>query len=675
MQSTAEKSWSNSRLVQSNFAFLVTMAVSLPASGADITFPKDATSIKNLKTDFGAVGDGVTDDSNALIAAMNYMVSQRDHGGYATYIPRGNYRITKTIVYSGPRRENPGHYTNELSDTMRFIGQSRDGVVLKLDDNCPGYGDPEHPKPVLSFGKSPWGANNNRVSGNMLKHLTVDIGAGNGGAVGVVFHGANNATVRDVHIRSSDSSKAGHIGFLDPWGAAHGYFEGITIDGFNVGIEYLVGLVSATAWEHVVLRDQATTGIRLGPGSMAIRDLTSIQSNPDVPAITMNHDRGQILLLDGRLYGSGPAAIEMQRCGGRCGHFWGRNVAINGYRSGVAEDEEVLVPGDITEFSSHVIESLFEFPNAPRPRLAVQETPAVSWEADLENWVDVKSYGAAGDGQSDDTAAIQKAMNSGKPVVYFPEGTFQICRPISIPASVRQVRFLFCGLRTTLTSEHDGLFVIDEESPEAILLEGLYLFKVELAEGDVYLVKHASKRTLVLRDVHWQGGGRIYFNTVPGGILFLENVSGRVAGGRPTPNFRFRGQTVFARFLDPEYGRPYVAVDNSTFWLLGMKGEKARIAFEIQNRSKAELLGFVQSNFSSHVPPDLPVIINDQSDVLAFGYTDGRSEEGRYHKTIVRETQGSESKTLLWKGLPARVNQQDTRAGVENHPWIAYESR
>jgi len=44
---------------------------------------------------------------------------------------------------------------------------------------------------------------------------------------------------------------------------------------------------------------------------------------------------------------------------------------------------------------------------------------------------DVKSFGAAGDGKADDTAAIQKAIDSGGSV-HFPAGTYRITRSIGI---------------------------------------------------------------------------------------------------------------------------------------------------------------------------------------------------------------------------------------------------
>lgn len=45
---------------------------------------------------------------------------------------------------------------------------------------------------------------------------------------------------------------------------------------------------------------------------------------------------------------------------------------------------------------------------------------------------DVRRFGAVGDGKADDTAAIQKAVDSGAGAIQFPKGTYRITRPIAI---------------------------------------------------------------------------------------------------------------------------------------------------------------------------------------------------------------------------------------------------
>jgi hypothetical protein len=50
---------------------------------------------KNLKTDFGAVGDGKADDTAALKAAL-----EKVQNGQVLYLPAGTYRVTQPFVWS-----------------------------------------------------------------------------------------------------------------------------------------------------------------------------------------------------------------------------------------------------------------------------------------------------------------------------------------------------------------------------------------------------------------------------------------------------------------------------------------------------------------------------------------------------------------------------------------------
>lgn len=56
--------------------------------------------------------------------------------------------------------------------------------------------------------------------------------------------------------------------------------------------------------------------------------------------------------------------------------------------------------------------------------------------AKLAEWVSVKDFGAVGDGVTDDTAAIQSALNSGAAQVLLNAGTYNTTTPIVIPSGV-----------------------------------------------------------------------------------------------------------------------------------------------------------------------------------------------------------------------------------------------
>lgn len=58
-----------------------------------------------------------------------------------------------------------------------------------------------------------------------------------------------------------------------------------------------------------------------------------------------------------------------------------------------------------------------------------------SVEAKLQDYVDVRDFGATGDGSTDDTIAIQSAINSGAKLVYFPAGIYRTTSTLTISSS------------------------------------------------------------------------------------------------------------------------------------------------------------------------------------------------------------------------------------------------
>lgn len=64
-------------------------------------------------------------------------------------------------------------------------------------------------------------------------------------------------------------------------------------------------------------------------------------------------------------------------------------------------------------------------------------------------WITPQSYGAIGDGVTDDTVALQSALNSGEACIAFPAGSYAFTSPISVPPSVKMLvgpgKLLFTG--------------------------------------------------------------------------------------------------------------------------------------------------------------------------------------------------------------------------------------
>ena len=75
----------------------VASASSMPAIGDEFVGP--FPSWTNVKTVYGAKGDGVTDDTAALQAALNN-VGLNGHSS-VLYLPAGTYKISSTLNLAG----------------------------------------------------------------------------------------------------------------------------------------------------------------------------------------------------------------------------------------------------------------------------------------------------------------------------------------------------------------------------------------------------------------------------------------------------------------------------------------------------------------------------------------------------------------------------------------------
>ena len=144
----------------------------------------------------------------------------------------------------------------------------------------------------------------------------------------------------------------------------------------------------------------------------------------------------------------------------------------------------------------------------------------------------VNSFGTVDDGIHDDTEAIRRAMKSGKSTVYFNPGKYLINGVIQVPATVNRVNFMYCDLlsgKELSAMKKTGAFKIVGVSDKTLVFEHLYA--LERFYGFITFIEHASKRTLIISDLHVQAAS-MYFNSVTGGKVFIEN-SGCTIGGIP----------------------------------------------------------------------------------------------------------------------------------------------
>ena len=151
--------------------------------------------------DFGAIGDGVHDDTGAIQDAINHGRLQSGMGPAPTARPFAPPR--RAIVYLPP-----GMYV--LSDTVvlwfftHLRGSTVDPPVLLLKAHAPGFGNYSALKPLLATAGGcnqsvPWWRDNfhaNDMFYNQIHSVKIRVEAGNGGTVGIYWSIAQQTSLR-----------------------------------------------------------------------------------------------------------------------------------------------------------------------------------------------------------------------------------------------------------------------------------------------------------------------------------------------------------------------------------------------------------------------------------------------------------------------------------------------
>ena len=555
--------------------------------------------------DFGAKGDGITDDTEALrkVFARN----KEDQGGAirSIYIPNGTYLISNTLEWGDKKKD--------------VRGQSRDGVIIKLIDNCPGFQDSNNPKKVLQIEFGHGGQNFDQN----LHNITVDIGKGNPGAIGIGFHTNNGGGVFDVAIRSSDSQKVGHTGLMmDKAWPGPGLIQNVSIDGFDTGI-FITHDQYSMSFEHILLTNQRQVGFVNSWNTVAIRDLKSMNR---VPAVKNQGQMALMTIIDAELTGGAQNSAIINHSDGV---LFARNIKTQGYNLAIdnqAGDKQQIESPNVDEFVSNRISSLFSTQEKSLG-LPIEDSPSIPY-GNPKTWMSVTKFGAKPNDDLDDGMAIQKAIDSGAETIYLPAGNYKSQQSILVRGNVRRI----FGLNASLVFNVPGrpAFIIKDGKYDAVAVD------VESNYGNQssYWIEHASKRTLVL-------GSGSYMNTVPGGKVFIEDI---VA----TPLI-FDRQKVWMRQINTESydHNPYIVNKGGDLWILGLKTEKDRTIIGTYDGGRTELLGGLLYKNRERIGPAPAFICEDCQMSLIY------RNKGIPYQTQVLEKQNSVTKEFFKRDLPA----------------------
>lgn len=414
-------------------AFL--LAAMLLSSTSALAMGSDGSVLPVAPDDLRAVtvkgmGDGRADDTDAVQKAIDAARDKTGHG--LVFLPSGRYRLSRTLLVP------PG---------VRVFGVGKTRPVFVLGAKTPGFqegvgamvvftggdqyqvGDIPVPVPSVRPTSAKVRDANSGTFYSSMSNIDIEIGEGNPAAAGVRFRMAQHAFLRHMNFRLGS-------GFAGVYQAGN-IMEDVHFHGGRYGI---VTEKTSPAWQFTLV-DSTFDGQR----DAAIRehevDLTLVN-------VAIKNT---------------PVGIEIDK--GYSDSLWGKNVRFEnvskagvvisaednvftqvGFDNAVATNTPVFarfrdsgrtVDGKgkayrVANFTYGLtlpgLGQMGEYKTvsdiAPLKALPAV-APALRALPPMSEWTNVKTLGAKGDGASDDTAALQKAIDSHR-VLYLPVGFYMV---------------------------------------------------------------------------------------------------------------------------------------------------------------------------------------------------------------------------------------------------------
>jgi hypothetical protein len=307
--------------------------------------------------------------------------------------------------------------------------------------------------------------------------------------------------------------------------------------------------------------------------------------------------------------------------------MFARNVRTRGYDVAVQVKGEDVPGTALDEYTTHEPPELLGGPRKSL-NLPIEQTP--TWTLPPPSkWADVKEFGAepatSRSGNPSQHEAFQKAVDSGKQVLYVSAGKYKITEPVLIRKSIR---FVVGPGEPHCWAGDRGAFVIDESVGHTVVFDRIKFAGKELA------IRDRSRGTVVL-----YGLGLTRYAGEGSGKVFIEDVAtGRVSFG---PR-----QRAWLRQLDAEGDNApaYITANGARVWCLGMKTEKGNTVVRATNGARVEVLGLYAYHAGKTNPTAFAV---EDSDLAVACFT---FAGGAYRTTVAARRRGEERTLGKWGG-------------------------
>ncbi|HEV2481162.1 MAG TPA: glycosyl hydrolase family 28-related protein [Puia sp.] len=415
--------------------FIIIRTLATPPPGQSIyrLRPQDPKAIYFTPDQYKITADGRTDVSDALQAAIRTVKTRYNFG--VVFIPEGKYLITRTIY---------------IPTAVRLIGYGRTRPLFILGANSPGFQHPDSADKGRAHYMF-WFVNNLSQPGSpvydagastfysALSNINLRIGDGNPAAVALRTHFAQHSYIAHCDI------DAGHAkaGLYD----AGNEMEDVRFFGGDYGI---YTTKPSPGWPYMMIdtwfEGQRLAAIRTHEAGLTIVRLQA-RNVPVVIDIDSNYHE-KLFMEDCRFDDISQTAIRISNEDNAVNQINLRNIACRntpvlavGRISGkeITTTSPVYLVKRLTsglQLSGWNAEPAYTttsdiVPLSTFPNPAPSDIPALP---DMGQWVNIQSLGAKGDAVTDDTKAIQDAIDN-HPVLYFPQGWYRLTAPLRLKSS------------------------------------------------------------------------------------------------------------------------------------------------------------------------------------------------------------------------------------------------
>jgi len=391
---------------------------------------QDSDAVYFTAENYHIKADGSMDVSDALQQAITDLKTQHNFG--VLFIPEGTYLISKTIY---------------MPQAIRLIGYGKKRPVIILAKNSPGFQQPDstdkgRAKYMFWFTSSlPQSGKKINDAGagtfySAMSNINLQIEDGNPYAVAIRAHYAQHSFISHVDINIGN----GKAGMFDVGNEMHDvkFFDG------DYGI---YTTKPSPGWQFMTVdtyfEGQRKAAIQTREAGLTMMRM-NVKNDPAVVDIEPNYDE-KLFMEDCRFENISGAAIRVS-LEGNAGNFVSlrdincRNVPvlINYKQSG----KQVEGTGNIYKVMNYLhglqmdslkadaaintIQNIIALDRFPEPAKSdIPEFP------NIDTWINLKSLGAVGDGITDDTKAIQDAIDK-YPTIYVPSGWFRVSQTIKL---------------------------------------------------------------------------------------------------------------------------------------------------------------------------------------------------------------------------------------------------